>query len=63
MILKNWQKDFWFLNNYISIGYEKMSPLRREWLSSTVNVLANSQTILHITKGDFFKRNFLHNDQ
>ena len=37
--------------------------LRREYLSSAVNVLTNSRKILHITKIDFFQLKFLHSDQ
>ena len=44
------QKVFRFIVNYISIGCIKMSLLRREYLSSAVNVLTNISKILHITK-------------
>ena len=37
--------------------------IRREYLSSVVNVLTNSRKILHITKRGFFQLNFLHSDQ
>ena len=44
------QKVFRVIVNYISIGCIKMSLLRREYLSSAVNVLTNISKILHITK-------------
>ena len=40
-----------------------MSPLKTEYLSSAVNVLTKSPKILHITKTDFFKLNFVNSDQ
>ena len=36
------------------IGCVKLSLLRREYLSSAVNVLTNSYKALHLTKTDFF---------
>ena len=44
------EKVFCFLGNAISIGWRKLSLLRREYLSSAVNVLTNSSTISDITK-------------
>ena len=41
----------------------KLSLLRREYLSLAVNVLRNSYKVLHIPKTDFFKLNYLQNDQ
>ena len=35
----------------------KLSPLKREYLSSTANVLTNSPKIFHITKTEFFQIN------
>ena len=45
------------------IGCVKLSLLRREYLSSTVNVLTNSYKALRLTKKDFFRLNYLQNDQ
>ena len=45
------------------IGRVKLSLLRREYLSSAVNVLTNSYKALHLTKTDFFRLNYLQNDQ
>ena len=36
--------------------------LRREYLSSAVNVLTNTYKALHLTKTDFFRLNYLEND-
>ena len=41
----------------------KLSLLRREYLSSAVNVLTNSYKALRLTKTDFFRLNYLPNDQ
>ena len=41
----------------------KLSLLRREYMSLVVNVLTNSLKISHFTKRDFFKLNFIHNDE
>ena len=60
---KNQEKVFWFWDNWIWIGCVKLSPLRREYLSSAVNkLLTNSLKILHITKSTFSKLNILHSD-
>ena len=56
---KEFQKVFIFLDNCIWIGWVKLSLLRREYLSSAVIVLTNSVKILHITKRDSFRLNFL----
>ena len=45
------------------IGCVKLSLLRREYLSSAVDVLTNSYKALHLTKTDFFRLNYLPNDQ
>ena len=37
--------------------------LRREYLSSAVNVLTKILKILDVTKGDFFQLNYLHSDE
>ena len=44
-------------------NHVKLSLLRREYLSSAVNVLTNSYKALHLTKSDFFRLNYLPNDQ
>ena len=43
-------------------GCVKLSLLRREYLSSAVNVLTNTYKALHLTKKDFLRLNFLQND-
>ena len=60
---KNWEKAFCFWDNCVQIGCVKLSLLRREYLSSAVNVLTNSYKALHLTKTDFFRLNYLPNDQ
>ena len=59
---KNWEKAFCFWDNCVRIGCIKLSLLRREYLSSGVNVLTNSYKALHLTKTDFFRLNYLSND-
>ena len=54
---------FCLWDNCISIGCVKLSLLRREYLSLAVNVLTNCFQILHVTKGDIFRINFLRSDQ
>ena len=39
-----------------------LSLLRREYLSSAVNVLTNTYKALHLSKIDFFQVNYLQND-
>ena len=51
-----------FLDNVVRIGCVKLSLLRREYLSSAVNVLTNTYKALHLTKTDFFRLNYLQND-
>ena len=51
-----------FLDNGVRIGCVKLSLLRREYLSSAVNVLTNTYKALHLTKTDFFPLNYLQND-
>ena len=41
----------------------KLSLFRREYLSSALNVLRNSYKALRLTKTDFFRLNYLPNDQ
>ena len=43
-------------------GCVKLSILRREYLSSAVNVLTNIYKALHLTKTGFFRLNYLQND-
>ena len=59
----NWEKVFLFRDDCIWIGCGKLSLLTREYLWPAVTVLKNSPKILSITKRDFFKFNFVHNDQ
>ena len=60
---KKIRKSFLFGDNCVRIGCVKLSLLRREYLSSAVNVLTNSYKALHLTKTDFFRLNYLPNDQ
>ena len=57
------EKAFYFGGNCVGIGCVKLSLLRREYLSSAVNVLTNSYKALRPTKKDFFRLNYLPNDQ
>ena len=60
---KNSDKIHSFWDNCIWIGCLKLSLLRREYLSSPVNVLRNNLNILYITKRDFLQLNYLHSAQ
>ena len=60
---KNEGNIFFLSDNIVWIGCVQLSPLRREYLSSAVNVLTNSLKISHMTKRDFFKLNYLRSDQ
>ena len=60
---KSLEKVFPSRDNCISIGSIKLSPLRREYIWSAVNVLKNSPEILPIIKRDFFELNVLQSDQ
>ena len=51
-----------FLDNGGRIGWLKLFLLRREYLSSAVNVLNNTYKALHLTKTEFFPLNYLQND-
>ena len=44
------------------IGCVNLSLLRREYLSSAVNVLTNTYKALNLSKKDFFQVNYLQND-
>ena len=57
------KKLFFFRDNGVRIGSVKLSLLRREYLSSAVNVLTNSYKALRLTKTDFFRLNYVPNDQ
>ena len=52
----------YFWANGVRIGCVNLSLLRREYLSSAVNVLTNTYKALHLTKNDFFRLNYLRND-
>ena len=56
---KKFKKYFYFLRNCIWIGWYKFSVLRREYLSSAVNVLTNSLKNSDITKRDIFQLFFV----
>ena len=56
------KKVVFFLDNCVPISCVKLPLLRREYLSSAVNVLANSYKALRLTKTDFFCLNYLPND-
>ena len=60
---KNWENSFCFWDKCIWKCCNKLSLLRREYLSSAVNRLTNSPKILHITQTDFFNLNCFHSDQ
>ena len=59
---KNSEKDFIFPDNSIWIGCVQLSLLRIEYLSSAVNVLTNSLTILNSSNIDLFQLNYVHSD-
>ena len=61
--VKNSEKIHCFWDNCIWIGCLKLSLLRREYLSSTANVLRNNLNILYINTRDFLKLNYLHSAQ
>ena len=42
---------------------QKLSLLKREYLSSAVKGLKNGSKILHITQRNYFNLNYLHRDQ
>ena len=61
--IKNSEKVFCFSDKCIWIVCIELSLLRREYLSSAVNVLTKSLETLHITTSDFFQPNYFHNYQ
>ena len=52
----------YFWDNGVRISCVNLSLLRREYLSSAVNVLTNTYKALHLTKTDSFRLNYLQND-
>ena len=60
---ENGEKVFSFWDNCFWIGCVNFSLLRREYLSSAVNVLTNSLKVLYITKGGFYQLNYVENEQ
>ena len=56
--VKNVEKVFCFLDNWIWIGCGKFLLLQTKYLSSAVNVLANSPKLLDITKRNIFQPSF-----
>ena len=59
---KNREKVLCFWDNCIWRYCNKLSLLRREYLSSAGSLLRNSRNIFHITKTDFFWLNCCQND-
>ena len=59
---KNWYEVFCFRDNSIWIGCNKLSLLRREYLSSAVNLSTKSLKILHSTKRVFFELNYVNSN-
>ena len=57
------RKLFRFFDNCVQIGCVKLSLLGTEYLSSAVNVLTTTYKALRLTKTDFFRLNYLPNDQ
>ena len=60
---KIWEKVFCFWDNSVWIDCVKLSLLRREYLSSAVNVLTNRLKILHSTNLDFLQLNYVQSNQ
>ena len=64
--LKNAQKkseNFFSCDKCVSIVCIKLSLLRRQYLSSSVNGLIKSLKTLHVIKSYFFQLNYLRSDQ
>ena len=59
---KNSEKLFCFSDNSIWIGSFTLSLLRREYLSSGINLLTKCLNILHSANTDFFQLNYVHSD-
>ena len=60
---KNEKKNFFSEKSAYEFGRNKLSLLRREYLSSAVNVLITSIKSLLITKTDFSQLRCLHSNQ
>ena len=60
---KKIRKSFLFRDNCVRIGCVNLSLLRREYLSSGVNVLTNSYKAVRLSKTDLFRLNYLPNDR
>ena len=58
----NSEKALCFGDNGVRIGCVNLSLLRREYLSSAVNVLTKTYKALHLTKTDSFRLNYFQND-
>ena len=61
--VKNWEKVLFFWENCIWIGILKLSLLRTGYFSWAANLLTISPKIWHVNKRDFFRLNWLDNDQ
>ena len=59
----NWEKSSSFRDKSIWICCVKLPLLRREYLSSAVNLLTNGLKIFQVTKRDSFELNYLHSDR
>ena len=59
---KNSEKAFCFWEKCIWIACIKLSLLKREYLSSAINVLTKFYKVLDITKTDIFQPNYLQNE-
>ena len=59
----NSEKVFCFWDNRIWNGCVKLSLYRRQYLSSSVNVLTNNLKNLQSTKMDFFQLNYAQRDE
>ena len=58
---KNSKNFFFFCDKSIWIVWIELFLLKREYLSSAVNVLAKSLNSLHVTRSFFFQLNYLQN--
>ena len=61
--IKNWEKNFYFLDNCIWIRSGKSSQSCTRYFSSAVIVLKNTPKISAKTRGDKFQINFHENDE
>ena len=60
---KNWEKFFSFWGNSMWMGCLKLSLYRREYFSSSENLLRNSPKILHSTNIDSSQLDYVHSDK